>query len=227
MLGRARRFAVRRYQRGFARAASATSAGPIGALGAVMSQLPITLEHLLRGYALGMFPAQKRDRITWECPDPRIVIRLDQLRIPPRLARELRSGRLEMRVDRDPVAVLAACGDRPGTWLGQRLQAAYAGLFELGAMHTIEAYQDDVLVGAVFGVSIGGVFAAESMFHTVSDASKLAFAHMAQHVATRGFSLLDCQTTSPTARRFGAIEMPRDEYLDHLARSLARPASFG
>lgn len=226
MLGRARRGVVRRYQRGMARAASMTSAGPIGALGAAFAQLPLTPEHLMRGYALGMFPEEKRDRITWVCPDPRIVIRLDQLRIPPRLAKALRSSRFEMLLDRQPVAVLAACGDRPDTWLGPRLQAAYAGLFELGAMHTIEAYQDDELVGAVFGVAIGGVFAAESMFHTVSDASKLAFAHMAQHVADRGFSLLDCQAMSPTAARFGGVEMPRDEYLDHLARSLARPVSF-
>lgn len=225
-VGRGYRFALRQYRRAVGRAASATPAGPIGAMCMIMSQLPTTPEQLLRGYALGMFPMEKRGRVQWESPDPRGVIPLDRLHIPSRDARHLRRGLFDLRFDHDPRAVVAACADRGETWLGPRLRAAYLGLFELGAMHTVEAYDGDRLVGGAFGVAIGNVFTVDSMFHRANHASKLAFAHVCQHVAERGFAFVDCQYLPPHVARFGAIEMPRAEYRDHVARGLLHPASF-
>lgn len=223
---RALDFGERKYQRALGRAASVTRDGPVGGLCGVMARLPFTPDQILFGYAQGMFPMDKRGQIYWNCPDPRCAVPLEQLRIPSRIARYLRSGLYELCFDRDPARVLASCGDRTETWLSARVQAAYLELFQLGAMHTVEAYQGERLVGGAFGVALGSVFTVESMFSHEDHASKLCFAHLCQHLVARGFTLADCQYQSPHVERFGAIEMPREDYRRRVAHGLIHPASF-
>jgi leucyl/phenylalanyl-tRNA---protein transferase len=223
---RALDFGERKYQRALGRAVSATRDGPVGGLCGVMARLPFTPEQILFGYAQGMFPMDKRGQIYWNCPNPRCAVPLDQLRIPSRIARYLRSGLYELCFDRDPAKVLASCGDRTETWLSARVQAAYLELFQLGAMHTVEAYQGERLVGGAFGIALGSVFTLESMFSHEDHASKLCFAYICQHLVACGFTLADCQYQSPHVERFGAIELPRDEYRSRVAHGLIHPASF-
>jgi leucyl/phenylalanyl-tRNA--protein transferase len=192
----------------------------------VMARLPFSPEQILLGYAQGMFPMEKRGEIYWNCPDPRCVVPLDRLHVPSRITRYLKKPLFELCFDRDPARVLAACGDRTETWLSARVQAAYLALFELGAMHTVEAYAGERLVGGAFGIALGRVFTLESMFSHEDHASKLCFAHVCLHLVQRGFELADCQYQSPHVERFGAIDMPRAEYRDRVARGLIYPASF-
>jgi leucyl/phenylalanyl-tRNA---protein transferase len=151
---------------------------------------------------------------------------LDQLHVPSRIRTYLRKNLFQLCFDRDPAAVLAACGDRKGTWLTQRIQEAYRALFELGAMHTVEAWKGDRLVGGAFGVALGTVFTVESMFSHEDHASKLAFAYLCNHLRERGFTLVDCQFQQDHFARFGAIEMSRDEYRRRIALGLLNPPSF-
>ncbi|MEY4550617.1 MAG: hypothetical protein RL685_6812, partial [Pseudomonadota bacterium] len=192
----------------------------------VSARLPFTSEQILLGYAQGMFPVDIHGQIHWQCPQPRCVLPLEQLHVPSRIRTYLRKGLFDLCFDRDPVAVLAACGDRKGTWLTPRIQGAYQALFDLGAMHTVEAWQGDRLVGGAFGVALGTVFTVESMFSHEAHASKLAFAHLCAHLRERGFTLLDCQFQQEHFARFGAIEMARDEYRKRVALGLLHPRSF-
>jgi leucyl/phenylalanyl-tRNA--protein transferase len=223
---RATEFGQRKLHRALGHAAALTPEGPVGGLCGMMAQLPFTPETILLGYAQGMFPMDKRGRIEWHCPDPRCVVPLDKLHVPSRIARYLKKGLFELCFDRDPKAVLAACGDRTETWLSPRIQSTYLQLFELGALHTVEAYNGTRLVGGAFGVALGTVCTMESMFSHEDHASKLAFAFVCQHLVKCGFTLVDCQYQSPHVERFGAIEMRRAEYRDRVARGMIRPATF-
>ena len=120
----------------------------------------------------------------------------------------------------------ANCGHRTETWLSHRVQSLYLRLFELGALHTVEAYSGNRLVGGAFGVALGTVCTLESMFSHEDHASKLCFAHMCLRLQKSGFTLVDCQYQSVQVERFGAIEIPREEYRERVARGLARPAMF-
>jgi leucyl/phenylalanyl-tRNA---protein transferase len=219
-------FTQAKYYRALGRAAAAAPDGAVGGLCGVSARLPFTSEQILLGYAQGMFPVDLRGQIHWQCPQPRCVVPLDQLHVPSRIRTYLRKGLFELCFDRDPAAVLAACGDRKGTWLTPRIQEAYQALFELGAMHTVEAWKGDRLVGGAFGVALGTVFTVESMFSHEDHASKLAFAHLCTHLRERGFTLVDCQFQQEHFARFGAIELDRDEYRKRVALGLLRPSSF-
>jgi leucyl/phenylalanyl-tRNA--protein transferase len=223
---RALEFSERSFHRALGRAASVTPEGSLGGLCGMMASLPFTAETILFGYAQGMFPMEKRGKIVWNCPDPRCVVPLEQLHVPSRVARYLKKGLFEMRFDRDPAAVLANCADRTETWLSHRVQRAYLSLFELGALHTIEAYSGNRLVGGAFGVALGSVHTIESMFSHEDHASKLCFAQLCLQLAECGFTLADCQYMSPHVERFGAMEMSRAEYRERVARGLIRPATF-
>lgn len=219
-------FSQTQYHRALGRAASVVPDGAVGGLCGVSARLPFTSEQILMGYAQGMFPVDLRGQIHWQCPDPRCVVPLDQLHVPSRIRTYLRKGLFELCFDRDPAGVLAACGDRKGTWLTQRIQDAYKALFELGAMHTVEAWQGERLVGGAFGVALGTVFTVESMFSHEDHASKLAFAHLCTHLKERGFTMVDCQFQQEHFARFGAIEIARDEYRKRVALGLLKPRSF-
>lgn len=234
LLARKARSAVRKalyftqheYHRALGRAAAAVPEGAVGGLCGLSARLPFTPEQILLGYAQGLFPVDQGGRIHWHCPDPRCVLPLAQLHVPSRIRTYLRRGLFELCFDRAPTRVLAACGDRQDTWLTPRMQDAYLGLYRLGAMHTVEAWRGDSLVGGAFGVALGTVFTVESMFSHENHASKLAFAHLCLELLGRGFELIDCQYQQDHFKRFGAIELPRTEYRRRLALGLIRPASL-
>jgi leucyl/phenylalanyl-tRNA---protein transferase len=150
--------------------------------------------------------------------------------VPRRLQRIYRSGRFEICFDRDFPAVIRGCasgrGRKGGTWLTPQMISAYIKMHELGHAHSVEAWQDGQLAGGVYGIAIAGLFAAESMFYRVPEASKVALVHLVNHLQSRGYELLDIQQLTPNTARFGAIEISRQEYLQRLGESLKKLVAF-
>ena len=191
---------------------------------------------LLTAYAAGVFPMpdpQDESRILWFSPDPRGLLPMDdRFHISRRLARRVGSGRLVCTVDRAFEAVMRCCADRrEGTWITPDFMSAYGRLAELGFAHSVEAWPSDAVgvgqpAGGVYGVALGGAFFAESMFHRVTDAGKVALAWLVGHLRERGFKLLDVQWVTPHLRRLGAYEVSRDEYLSRLAEALGAGVTF-
>jgi leucyl/phenylalanyl-tRNA---protein transferase len=189
---------------------------------------------LLDAYAHGIFPwpiFQGADIVVWWSPDPRAIFELDRLQITRRLWRTVQSGRFELSLDRDFAQVIHGCataGNRRGnTWITPAMRAAYCRLHDLGHAHSIEVWQDGELAGGTYGVALGGLFAAESMFHRQRDASKVALVHLVHHLAVRGYRLFDIQQLTPHTKRLGATEISRDEYLRRLAESQKLDVAFG
>jgi leucyl/phenylalanyl-tRNA--protein transferase len=180
-------------------------------------------EWLLDAYRHGIFPWPVWDDepMAWWSLNPRAIIELDGLHVSQRLQRTLRSRQFEVTLDRDFAGVIGGCataGGRVGeTWLTSKMIAAYCELHRLGHAHSVEVWSEGALVGGTYGVSIGGLFAAESMFHRATDASKVAVVHLVEHLRTRGYRLLDIQQWTSHTGRMGAIEIPRAEYLRRLA----------
>lgn len=192
--------------------------------------LPIDL--LVSAYASGWFPmAVAGGEIRWFSPDPRGIIPLDTFHIPRRLARTVRRGAFTIQIDRDFAAVVRSCAladrdDEGGTWIDEEIYESYCALHEAGHAHSVEAWQDGVLAGGLYGVSLGGAFFGESMFHRVTDASKVALAALVARMGERGFTLLDTQWTTEHLEQFGAIEIPRDQYLRRLDAALRLDRRF-
>jgi leucyl/phenylalanyl-tRNA---protein transferase len=193
----------------------------------------LTPDWLLDAYQHGIFPWPINDPaapMVWWSPDPRAIIELDGVRVPRRLARTCRSGRFGVTLDRDFAGVIGSCATAPGrrgeTWLIPPMIAAYIRLFELGHAHSVEVWHEGRLAGGTYGVAIAGLFAAESMFFAVRDASKVALVHLVDHLRRRGYALLDIQQLTPHTARFGAIEIPRRKYLARLVAALKLPVTF-
>jgi leucyl/phenylalanyl-tRNA--protein transferase len=167
----------------------------------------------------------------WWSPDPRAILPLDGMHISRRLERRLRSGTFETTCNRDFAGVLAGCatghGRERGTWLTPHMRGAYLDLHERGRAHSVEAWHGGQLAGGVYGVAIGGLFAAESMFYRARDASKVALAALVAHLRRRGYQLLDIQQWTPHTGRLGAVEISRREYLTRLAGIVDLPVTFG
>jgi len=188
---------------------------------------------LLDAYRHGIFPWPTGEEglpIPWCSPDPRAIIEIDAFHVPRRLARTCRSGRLAVTRDRDFHGVICGCatceGRRGRTWLIPAMIRAYERLYELGHAHSVEVWHEGRLAGGIYGVAVGGLFAAESMFHDLRDASKVALVHLVEHLRQRGYRLLDIQQLTPHTARFGGTEIPRREYLRRLAEALPQPVSF-
>jgi leucyl/phenylalanyl-tRNA--protein transferase len=192
----------------------------------------LTVERLLDAYRHGIFPwpSHPNDPMLWWSPDPRAILPLDGMYISRRLQRRLRSGVFQTTCNRDFAGVMAGCatgrGRERGTWLTPDMRAAYLELHERGHAHSVEAWHEGQLAGGVYGMSIGGLFAAESMFYRVRDASKVALANLVTHLAARGYQLLDIQQWTPHTGRLGAIEIPRRDYLRRLADVVDLPVTF-
>ena len=190
--------------------------------------------HLLTSaYSTGWFPmAVGPGDIRWYSPDPRGVIPLDGFHVPSRLARVIRAGTFQIEVDRAFDEVIRACAesdrqdDDPGTWIDREIIQSYQELHRLRLAHSVEAWQGGRLAGGLYGVALGGAFFGESMFHRTSNASKVALAALVEHLRTRGFRLLDIQWVTPHLEQFGAVEIPRDAYLEQLEAALAVDAKF-
>lgn len=185
---------------------------------------------VLDAYRHGVFPFYDAHRpVLWWCPDPRAVLPLDAFHVPRRLARRLRRGDFEIRVDTAFVDVMRACDERrpDGTWIHEAMVETYAALHRAGHAHSLEVWREERLVGGIYGVAAGGLFAAESKFHRESDMSKVALVRLVERLRARGFGLLDVQFTTPHLLRFGCVAIPRDDYLARVAALRDRPVSFG
>jgi leucyl/phenylalanyl-tRNA--protein transferase len=180
---------------------------------------------VLAAYRAGLFPMPVRKRaIGWWSPDPRGVLPLDGLRV----SRSLRKScaRYHATVDNDFDAVIAGCADprRPHGWINDAIVAAYRRLHELGWVHSVETWTPEgELVGGLYGVAVGGLFAGESMFSTATDASKVALVHLVERLRSGGCVLLDVQWTTDHLKSLGAVDIPRREYLERVAEAVALP----
>jgi leucyl/phenylalanyl-tRNA---protein transferase len=185
---------------------------------------------LEQAYRQGVFPWSSDPVITWWCPDPRAVFELDDFHVPRSLQKRIRHAGWEFRLDRDFEATMRGCAEateaRPSTWISDDFIAAYCELHSRGIAHSVEVYEGDALVGGLYGVAIGGFFGGESMFHRRSDASKAALVHLAQHLRSRGFALLDGQVMNPHLHSLGAHDIPRTEFLRRLRAALALGVTF-
>ena len=172
--------------------------------------------------------ALENGEIGWFSPDPRGVIPLDEFRVPSRLARVVRQGRFQIAVDRDFERVMRECAAQrdEGTWISDEILESYCALHRLGLAHSVETRQGDTLVGGLYGVHLGGAFFGESMFHRVTDASKVALVALVDRLQRRGFRLLDIQWTTPHLAQFGAVGIPRREYLRRLRQALTLDCRF-
>ena len=202
---------------GFPPPAEADAAGIVG-VGADLE--PGTL---LAAYRSGLFPmpAGRGRRMAWWSPDPRGVLPLDGLRISRSLRQSCR--RYDVRFDTAFRAVIRRCADpdRDGGWISPDIIGAYTRLHELGWAHSVETWAGDTLVGGLYGVSIGGFFAGESMFHDVTDASKVALVGLVERLDAGGATLLDVQWTTPHLTSLGALDVARSLYLELLADAIA------
>ncbi len=186
-------------------------------------------ERLLAAYRQGIFPWSV-DPISWWSPDPRGIIELDEFHVPESLARVVRRKTFEVTMDRSFREVMQACAapgpQRGETWISGPFVEAYTRLHELGHAHSVECRQIGELVGGIYGVSIGGLFAGESMFHRVTNASKVALFHLVEHLRQRGFRLFDLQTVTGATKPLGAKNISRAEYLQRLAVAVAADCRF-
>jgi leucyl/phenylalanyl-tRNA--protein transferase len=193
--------------------------------------IELTPHILLNAYSQGIFPMADEDgTIYWYDPDPRAILPLESFHVSRRLQRTVRQDGYEVRVNTTFREVMIACMEpapgREKTWISQEIVDVYCQLHELGFAHSVETWIEGELAGGLYGVAVGGLFAGESMFSRVTDSSKIALVHLVERLRERGFQLLDIQFMTEHLRGFGAIEIPRDEYKQRLARALRVWAKF-
>lgn len=190
-------------------------------------------ERLLLAYSVGIFPwYSKGQPIIWWSPEPRMILLPEEFHLGRSLQKELKRGSFEVKADQKFSEVISRCSNkkRPGqrsTWITSEMKKAYETLHQLGFAHSFEAYQDGKLVGGLYGVSLGSAFFGESMFADAPDASKVAFAIAVKEMVSWGFDLIDCQVHTEHLARFGAKEVPREEFLTRLSASLEKPTLRG
>lgn len=190
-------------------------------------------ERLLAAYAAGIFPWYDEGPPLWFSPDPRAALAPRDLHLSRRLRRTMRSGAFRFRLDADFAGVIRACAGirragQNGTWIHRDMIAAYERLHALGFAHSAEAYDAaDQLVGGIYGISLGGAFFGESMFHRARDASKAALVALCAQLDAWGFSLFDCQLPTAHLTRLGAESWPRERFLATLAEALQAPTRRG
>jgi len=183
---------------------------------------------LIEGYLQGVFPMGMEDgEIGWFSPDPRAIIPLDDsFHVPHGLKSALHRGLFELRVNQSFEEVMRACAARAETWITAEIIESYCELYRHGFAHSVEAWREGRLAGGLYGVALGGAFFGESMFHWETDASKVALHGLVERLRLRGFTLLDTQWITPHLRQFGAMEIPRRQYLRRLAAASELHCSF-
>ena len=189
----------------------------------------LSVPRLLLAYRSGIFPWTVNP-ITWWSPEPRAIFELDRLHVSRSLARVIRRGVFRITRDQAFRRVMQGCAARaPGrrsTWISPEFIEAYTQLHEQGYAHSFECWEGPRLAGGIYGVSMGGFFAGESMFHRVSDASKVALFHLIEHLRRQGFLLFDIQMLTPITTQLGGITIPRLQYLHRLAEAVRREVEF-
>jgi leucyl/phenylalanyl-tRNA---protein transferase len=187
----------------------------------------IPADLLLHAYRSAVFPMAMEDgEVAWFSPDPRALIPVVDFHIPHGLKRVLKKRPFEVRFDSAFEQVMRECARRDETWINEEIIESYVNLHERGCAHSVECWQNDMLAGGLYGVAIGGAFFGESMFHIVTDASKVALCALVQRLRSQGFTLLDTQWITPHLRTFGAFEVPRAIYLQLLGASLKQRCEF-
>ena len=190
-------------------------------------------ERLVLAYATGIFPwYDEASPILWHSPDPRMVLLAPEIQVGRSLAKAIRRGTYEVRLDTAFRAVIEGCArvprhDQDGTWITGEMADAYTELHRRGVAHSAEAWQGDELAGGLYGVSLGGAFFGESMFARAPDASKVAFVTLVRQLVRWGIDLVDCQVHTDHLARFGASEWPRARFLGTLADALKKPTRLG
>lgn len=186
-------------------------------------------ETMLKAYRSGIFPWTVKP-ISWWSPDPRAIFEIASFRLSTRMQRLFRSGRFSFSLDRCFTRVMEGCAapapGRESTWISPEFIAAYTRLHKMGYAHSAEVWLGEQLVGGIYGVSIGGFFAGESMFHTVSNASTMALAFLMEHLKKQGFELFDSQVISSHTASLGAIEIRRKDYLRRLSKAIGKSCSL-
>jgi leucyl/phenylalanyl-tRNA---protein transferase len=178
-------------------------------------------------YRAGAFPmADSYGRIEFFRSDPRSVLEFEDLHVSRSLARVIRKGTYEVRVDEDFDAVIRACADRDETWINAEIVDAYVRFHREGKAHSVEAYNEGNLAGGLYGVTLGGAFMGESMFTRMRDAFKVCLVYLVERLRERDFRLLDCQIQNPHLASMGAREIPEAEYLRRLQQALSLERSF-
>ncbi|SSC64871.1 leucyl/phenylalanyl-tRNA--protein transferase [Ciceribacter selenitireducens] len=187
----------------------------------------ITPELLLRAYSIGLFPmsdAADDPEIFWVEPEMRGILPLDAFHISKSLAKAVRKKPFDIRFDTAFDAVVEKCAeeaeDRPSTWINDTIKELYGALHKLGHAHSVEAWEGEALVGGLYGVSLGSAFFGESMFSRRTNASKICLVHLVERVKMRGFTLLDTQFTTEHLKTFGAIDVPKQDYLKLLDKAV-------
>ena len=186
-------------------------------------------ETLLSAYQQGIFPWFDEDTpILWWSPDPRAILEFDNLYISKRLARTIRTNKFQVTFNQDFNAVVKGCTYRPeeGTWITPEVANAYGEFHRRGHAHSVEVWQQGVLVGGLYGVAIGGLFAGESMFSTVSDASKIALVALVSRLKEKGYQLFDLQIINEHTATMGATEIPRGDYLARVKTAIKKDICF-
>jgi leucyl/phenylalanyl-tRNA---protein transferase len=184
---------------------------------------------LLLAYRSGIFPWTV-EPITWWSPNPRAIFEMDGFHVSHSLARVIRKGIFEVTMDRAFREVMQGCAapapGRRSTWISPEFIEAYTALHKRGHAHSLECWQGTQLAGGIYGVAIGGFFAGESMFHRVTNASKVAVFHLVEHLRRRGFVLFDIQMLTPATQQLGGVTIRREEYLKRLAVAVGKECSF-
>jgi len=185
-------------------------------------------ERLLAAYAVGIFPmADEAGKMHWLAPDPRATIELDQFKISRSLQSVIRRKVFDLSVNRAFSEVVNACSRRSeGTWISDEIIEAYHKLHRIGFAHSVEAWHEGELVGGLYGVSLGGAFFGESMFHYKTDASKVALVFLVDRLKERGFDLLDVQFMTDHLRQFGTTEIKQEVYENRLSKAIKQPCRF-
>ena len=198
-----------------------------------MEMPDLTPDMLLRAYSIGVFPmAEDRDdpELVWVDPRMRGIIPMNKFHVPRRLRRTVRNDTFEVTFDRGFTDVIESCAEategRPRTWINSRIVDLYTSLHFKGHGHSVECWQDGDLVGGLYGISLKGVFFGESMFSRATDASKVALIHLAAKLSVGGYAFIDTQFITKHLSRFGAIEVPRNEYRGLLAAALKFDSKF-
>jgi leucyl/phenylalanyl-tRNA--protein transferase len=191
-------------------------------------RLSLTPPLLLVAYRHGIFPMgeEESDEIFWFRPDPRAVLPLERFHISRSLARTLRRGLFEVTFDRAFREVMVGCAENRPVWISAPMHRAYNELHRLGHAHSVEVWRDGKLAGGLYGVQIGGAFMAESMFHRVTDASKVALVKLIERLKERRFALLDVQYLTEHIERFGGVEIPLRIYLRRLRKAVELECAF-
>ena len=189
----------------------------------------IPINTLLAAYRTGYFPMAVGGRVGWFSPEQRGILPLEGFHTPKRLQRLRRQGRFDVTLNRAFGEVIATCAARPedgGNWIDDEIIESYTALHAAGFAHSVEAWQGERLVGGLYGVSLNAAFFGESMFHHVTDASKVALCGLVDRLRERDYRLLDIQWLTPHLARLGAIEVPRRRYLELLAEAMQHECVF-